>query len=693
MKKGPLHAFCLAAPRSGEGKTTISLALMGAFVRQGYAVQAFKCGPDYIDPTFLAQATGRAVYNMDTWMMGHEGVRALMTRYAQDADIAVCEGVMGLFDGREAGHLEGSTIDCAKALGLPVVLVCNAKGMASSIVPFVDGFTEHAAKLGVPIIGVIANNVGSVRHTNILATALGKANLPPLLGAFSRHTAWALPERQLGLVPAEEAVKSKDLFEDLATAASNAIDLERLLALSLVHRPNNEENVKEHLALKAPSKPITTKAEPALCKPKRLAIAKDHAFCFYYPANEHALESMGWTLLPFSPLQDTALPKDIDAIYLGGGYPEVFAQTLSANVRMREAIYNFAAAGGEIYAECGGYMYLCTNLVVKKDEKDTSWPMCNVIEATAVMGQKIRSLGYRQIRLADPYSSPLGLSQQVFRGHEFHWSAITLHRKYPPLYTIENQENAQECGVVHGKVRAGYVHLYWGLGAFSEREKEEQTSHQHLDSATPSKGFLVLINGPSSAGKTTLAKALQSLCAEHGYASLHLAIDSFLQGATGSPESVLAGIATTKLPFVQAFHAAIAEAANAGALVIADHVIGENPDWVPELMHRLNDSTRLVCVQVHCAEETLRQREAARSDRAPNWPHAERQAKNIHIPLPEEIVVNTTKTSPTSCAAVVIDRLLKKGCLGCQQDNFNRVMGERPHSPLKSVRFLPSSPF
>ena len=195
------HAFCLAAPRSGEGKTTTGIALMHALARRGLKVQSFKCGPDYIDPTFHAQATGRPACNLDTWMMGREGVRALWDNRAHDADACVCEGVMGLFDSRDPGDPAGGTADCARALGIPVVLVFNARGMACSAAALVAGFRLHASRMGVQLAGVIANNVGSPRHADILRRALESERLPPLLGALPRNEAWRIPERQLGLLP------------------------------------------------------------------------------------------------------------------------------------------------------------------------------------------------------------------------------------------------------------------------------------------------------------------------------------------------------------------------------------------------------------------------------------------------------------------------------------------------------------
>ena len=593
------HAFCLAAPRSGEGKTTTGIALMRALARRGLKVQSFKCGPDYIDPTFHAQATGRPACNLDTWMMGREGVRALWDNRAHDADACVCEGVMGLFDSRDPGDPAGGTADCARALGLPVVLVFNGRGMAGSVAALVAGFQLHAVRMGVRLVGAIANNVGSPRHADILRQALERANLPPLLGALPRREEWRLPERQLGLLPSEEAGTTAAWLDALAEMAEQHLDIDRLLALTTSKRPEAPAPL--------PSENV---------RPRRMGIAKDKAFCFYYEENERVLRSQGWEPVPFSPLADTALPIGIEALYLGGGYPEVFARELSRNAAMRENIRDFAARGGEIYAECGGYMYLCTTLEASEEAGGTRddrriWPMCGVIDATARMGGRIRSLGYREASMLS--GAPFGLRHETFRGHEFHWSDIELHRDYPPLYEVPRP--------------------------------------------TSPSGQVILLNGPSSAGKTTLSQALQTrLHAVYGLCCMTLSIDQLLRASTGGYGSVLAGLAQTGLPLIETFHASVAAAAKAGAWVIVDHVIGEDPGWIEELLERLA-GVSILSVQVTCDAKELQRRESLRTDRTPDWKHAERQARSIHVPLPGQMTVDTTRTDPETCAACILEAL------------------------------------
>ncbi|WP_417022261.1 cobyrinate a,c-diamide synthase [Bilophila wadsworthia] len=648
MQHTTFHAFCIAAPRSGEGKTTASIALMRALARRGLRVQGFKCGPDYIDPTFHAQATGLPACNLDTWMMGRDGVRALWDSRAPDADAAVCEGVMGLFDSRDPGDPAGGTADCARALGLPVVLVFNGRGMAGSVAALVAGFQLHAVRMGVRLVGAIANNVGSPRHADILRQALERANLPPLLGALPRREEWRLPERQLGLLPSEEAGTTAAWLDALAEMAEQHLDIDRLLALTTSKRPEAPAPL--------PSENV---------RPRRMGIAKDKAFCFYYEENERVLRSQGWEPVPFSPLADTALPIGIEALYLGGGYPEVFARELSRNAAMRENIRDFAARGGEIYAECGGYMYLCTTLEASEEAGGTRddrriWPMCGVIDATARMGGRIRSLGYREASMLS--GAPFGLRHETFRGHEFHWSDIELHRDYPPLYEVRTRSGVEKAGVAFGNVRAGYVHLYWGNEGHAEEgqaPKSGKTSSEGFSSPRPTSpsGQVILLNGPSSAGKTTLSQALQTrLHAVYGLCCMTLSIDQLLRASTGGYGSVLAGLAQTGLPLIETFHASVAAAAKAGAWVIVDHVIGEDPGWIEDLLERLA-GVSILSVQVTCDAKELQRRESLRTDRTPDWKHAERQARSIHVPLPGQMTVDTTRTDPETCAACILEAL------------------------------------
>lgn len=628
----PFHAFCLAAPHSGGGKTTIALALMRAFRNRGLTVQGFKCGPDYIDPSFHRQATGRISPNLDTWMMGGDGVRATWSRHATEAakaDMAICEGVMGLFDSRRPGDMAGSTADCALALDLPVLLIVNARGMAGSIAPLVAGFRDFHPR--IRIAGIIANKVGSPRHARMLADALEQDGLPPLLGALPHKSEWTMPERQLGLVPAEESECHDSWFDMMGQAAEEYIDLERVLELTRSKRPDT-------LAL-------SPQDSPSFPSPrKRLGIARDEAFRFYYEDNLAFLEKQGWELVEFSPLRDSSLPENLNALYLGGGYPEVFARELGANATMKAAIRSFADSGKEIFAECGGYMYLGKNLITRDGAEHA---MCGVINGTSRMGNSLRSLGYRETSFARN-ATPSFLPGSTLRGHEFHWSDMELHEPFAPLYSfIDRDGNTRHEGVCRGNIKAGYIHLYWA------HIPEAATS------SSRSQGCVLLLNGASSAGKTSLAHAFQQLSP---CPVMVFSIDLFLPICGRGRQSVAATIDDTRLPLIEAFHAGIAASARAGAFVIVDHVIGEHADWFDDLKTRLG-SLPLKTVKVLCRKEILASRESERKDRKPDLPHALRQEQTIHNGMCYDLEIDTSEDNPENCARDLLAQLAQNNFL------------------------------
>ncbi|MCP3966087.1 MAG: cobyrinate a,c-diamide synthase [Lentisphaerae bacterium] len=430
-------AFCIAGTSSGDGKTTVTLALLRALKKRGLEVQPFKCGPDYIDPVFHKHACGRISRNLDGWMMGKKAVKNSFDNAAANVDCAIIEGVMGLFDSSSPGSLQGSTAEVALTLNIPVILTVNARGMANSIAPLVKGYSEFNKDLN--IVGVIANKVGSERHAEILKEALEHADLPPLLGYLPRKDDWVMPERHLGLVPIFESKRGNEWFDSLAQATEKHFDLDKILELS-----NTTAPVTKH-SKKAPTQKL------------KLGIAYDKAFNFYYEDNLDLLKENGFELINFSPLIDDHLPEGLNGIYIGGGFPEVFARVLSANTSMRNAIKDFAGSGGFIYAECGGYMYLSNEIKTE----DGTFPMCGIINGKAAMGNRMRSLGYRVMTPASKFSFlPEGL---VMRGHEFHWSNIEFRGTPKPLWLSHNTR-AQEylpCGFRHGRVFASYLHLHF----------------------------------------------------------------------------------------------------------------------------------------------------------------------------------------------------------------------------------------
>ena len=433
------HSLCIAGTHSGVGKTTLALGLMAALKGRGLAVQPFKCGPDYIDAGHHAQACGRASRNLDTWMMGEKGARESYARAARDADAAIVEGVMGLFDGASAHSQEGSSAHIARFLNLPVLLVIDARGMARSIAAMAQGYVHFMPDL--KFVGVVANNVASERHARILREALESAGGPPLLGVLPREKRWMLSERHLGLISSTERIAEEEWFHDLGRGMEEHLDIEYILQSSICSRPAD--------------RPFQSDNQFNL----RLAIARDAAFHFYYEDNLDILRNEGAELVEFSPLSDAALPENVDGVYIGGGFPEMFSQSLEANTSMRRSIRDFARNGGSIFAECGGFMYLCRSL---RDAEGKDWEMCGVFDAATEMHHRRVRLGYVQAAtVADGLFGPAGTE---LRGHEFHWSSLV--EKADTWETVfevcgADGKNRRRVGIRKGNLWASYIHVHF----------------------------------------------------------------------------------------------------------------------------------------------------------------------------------------------------------------------------------------
>ena len=433
-----LSAFCIAGTSSGDGKTTVTLALLRALYNRGMKVQPFKCGPDYIDPTFHNKACQRHSRNLDCWMMGKDAVKKSFAHGVADMDVGVLEGVMGLYDSSRPGTLSGSTAETAITLGVPVILTINAKGMAGSIAAMVKGYCDFCPDIN--IIGVIANRVGSANHASLLREDLELAGLPPLLGYLMRNEKFTLPERHLGLVPFIEHEKSTAWFDLLAAEAETCFDFDRILELTNCQSAQIVRPVIETPLIK-------------------LGIAYDRAFHFYYEDNLDILRNCGFELVKFSPISDKELPDDIKGIYLGGGFPEIFAAELEQNRSMRASIKAFANAGGAIYAECGGFMYLTESL---KDADGKLYKLCGLIPARAAMGQRLRSLGYREVRSC--HESFFGPAGTALRGHEFHWSSTEFTTTAMPAWQMlstRKQASWAPTGYSSKNIIASYIHLHF----------------------------------------------------------------------------------------------------------------------------------------------------------------------------------------------------------------------------------------
>ncbi len=426
----------IAGTSSGAGKTSVACGIIGALRRRALRVQGFKVGPDYIDPSYHALASGRPGRNLDAFLSGPELIAPLVHHGAAGADVAVVEGVMGLFDGA-SGRVElASTGHVAKLLGAPVVLVVDAAAMARSAAAIVHGYRTFDP--GIDVAGVIFNKVGSDHHEELLREAVAPLGVA-VLGALRRDDRVTAPERHLGLVPAgEREGRTREALAALADAAERHVDLAGVLALARAAPPSA-----------GPAWSPEAGEPPA--HGARIAIARGPAFSFHYQENLELLRAAGAELLAFDPLADEDLPPDAGALVLAGGFPEVFAGELQANARLRAAVAAFAAARRPILAECGGLLFLCRDL----DGRE----MCGVVPARARMAGSL-SLGYREATAAT--ATPWLAAGARVRGHEFHYSQVEpVSDPAAPAWTLRARGRAREEGFVAGAVQASYLHVHW----------------------------------------------------------------------------------------------------------------------------------------------------------------------------------------------------------------------------------------
>jgi cobyrinic acid a,c-diamide synthase len=440
-------SIAIAGERSGVGKTTVTLALLAALRRRQQTVQSFKVGPDFIDPMFHEYVTGRACRNLDPILTSAAYVGQCFDRHTQTVDCAVIEGVMGLFDGASGTTDAGSTAAVAKLLNVPVVLILNCSSTSRSIAAIAHGYRTFDPQ--IQLAGVILNQVGSDRHLELLTAALSPLHLP-ILGVLRRQNDISIPDRHLGLIPAGELSSLDATLDRLADVGETCFDWEQLSPLLQVKEP----------ILATAVKPLTsTSLSQRFDSPKiRLAIAKDAAFNFYYADNLDLLRASGAELVEWSPLHDRQLPPNVQGLYFGGGFPEVFAETLAANLPARQSVRAAIKAGMPTYAECGGLMYLCDRIV---DFNEVAHPMVGIFPTTAVMGKRL-ILGYRQLT-ARQDNLLLNVGDRIW-GHEFHRSTLT-DSPLQPLYDMQGYESklsfAPE-GWYGESVQAAYTHLHFG---------------------------------------------------------------------------------------------------------------------------------------------------------------------------------------------------------------------------------------
>ena len=474
-------ALIIAGDRSGVGKTTVTLAILAYLAAQSKRVQSFKVGPDYIDPMFHQAVTGLSCRNLDPVLTSPRYVKDCFNRHAQDAEWVVVEGVMGLFDGiydpyePRSRNDYGSTAHIARILNLHVVLVLDCSSLSTSIAAIASGYANLDWR--VNIVGVILNKVASDRHLELLETALNSINMP-ILGVLRRNTGVTIPDRHLGLIPSSELSNINHIFTRLADLAKTSFNWHKLSPLIGQKPITNYQPLKIDFY---PAKVTDYSAVPQGYNMKRrihgakafvlkdtathmlsplvkIAVAKDQAFNFYYQDNLDILSELGAELVYWSPLKDQNIPDHVQGFYFGGGFPEVFAQQLAENKNVLQQLQQIIQAGIPTYAECGGLMYLCEQLI---DLDQQTWSMVGVIPSTVTMQAKL-TLGYRQATALQ--DSCLISAQQTVKGHEFHRSQLTVNSDYPQWQLQGFHKSSLQLteGWNIKQLHASYLHLHWG---------------------------------------------------------------------------------------------------------------------------------------------------------------------------------------------------------------------------------------
>ncbi|MFI6487808.1 cobyrinate a,c-diamide synthase [Streptomyces sp. NPDC050564] len=431
----------IAAPSSGSGKTTVATGLMAAFASRGLAVSPHKVGPDYIDPGYHALATGRVGRNLDAYLCGPELIAPLFAHGARGCDLAVVEGVMGLFDGAAGQGELASTAHVAKLLRAPVVLVVDASSQSRSVAALVHGFASWDPE--VRVAGVILNKVGSERHEGMLREALDESGVP-VLGVLRRVQQVDTPARHLGLVPvAERRAQAVEAVAAMAAQVREGCDLDALFALA------RSAPALSGAAWDATEAVLSSSPPPLPVPGKTIALAGGAAFSFSYAEHAELLAAAGAEVVTFDPLRDEQLPEGTDGLVIGGGFPEVYAPELSANEPLRKAVSELALSGAPVAAECAGLLYLCREL--------DGQPMCGVLDATARMSERL-TLGYRDaVAVSDSVLAGAGTRM---RGHEFHRTVVEPGAGAAPAWGVRAPQKRVE-GFVQQGVHASYLHTHW----------------------------------------------------------------------------------------------------------------------------------------------------------------------------------------------------------------------------------------
>ncbi|HHT62239.1 MAG: cobyrinate a,c-diamide synthase [Bacillota bacterium] len=452
-QKVDIPRLVIGAPASGSGKTTFSMGLMAAFCRQGFKVQPFKVGPDYIDPAFHTAITGRNSINLDSWMLSDTYIKEMFERYAQEADLSIVEGVMGLYDGYGDDPLKGSTAGIAGLLQAPVILVMTVDAMAASAAAVVYGLKEFGR---VNVAGVVINKASSYNHYLMVKRGIEKYTGVKVVGYLPKTGNIQLKSRHLGLVQSSETENLSGIIDSLADLIKENVNLEMILAMAR-EAPQWEASSKGDMSNHYGSCNFLREKYPS--RGPKIAVAWDHAFSFYYYENLEILKGLGADLAFFSPMRDEVLPEDINGLYIGGGYPEVFAKELSANISLMQDIREKADKGLPIYAECGGYMYL--NKCFKNEEGEV-YPFVGIFDGEAVMTKRLQNFGY--LELEGLKNTLLFKKGERIRAHEFHKSLVL---RNDDDYCIMGEKKVNEetvrwqCGRKYKNVFGMYPHIYF----------------------------------------------------------------------------------------------------------------------------------------------------------------------------------------------------------------------------------------
>jgi cobyrinic acid a,c-diamide synthase len=452
-----MPGIIIAGTRSGCGKTTITCGILAALVNRGLKVQPFKVGPDFIDPMFHTYITGRQSRNLDSWLLDENVLAGLFQHNTTGADISIIEGVMGLYDGFGGESIIGSTAHVAKIIHSPVILVIDGDGMSLSIAALIKGYREFDPE--IPLCGVIINNINSESHYQLLREIITLHLKIPVLGYLPKRIDYALGSRHLGLIPSEELPDLQEKIKNLASAVEKTIDLDLLIQIA--------GKLKTIPPLVNFDSLNTITGIPDSKSPIRIAVARDKAFNFYYADNLDLLSDLGAEIVFFSPLEDSQFPNDISGLYIGGGFPEVWAEKLERNQSMRRAIHKKITEGLPTYAECGGLMYLSES-ITQTDGK--VFQMVGIIPGKSEMTHSLQRFGYIEIQIQT--ECVIAKKGASIKGHEFHFSKTEVNDTVPRCYKVCKTKSGREmsvwnCGFKVHNMLAGYAHLhFWSNLAF-----------------------------------------------------------------------------------------------------------------------------------------------------------------------------------------------------------------------------------